>query len=414
MSELGDVLELMHTSEQRWWSLRAAGREWRHADLNLEAFMSMVERRRRGSVATFGGSSGEVEEPEESESTWRLWMEGSHRVRAEFAVGQGEIVTVVVDGSTWWSWSPSTGALTNEGSENAETGLGPGTALVHPAMILPAIDLEIRGRTTKLDRWVYEVLALPSEGEEEEENAGLLHGIGLGAEEYSLLVDGERGVLLRTEARLHGRPFLILEMDQMSFDEELAADTFALEPPSGQEFEAIPRSRSLLLEELPAAVGFTVLVPERALDDADVGVMIEAPLPRYGVPEHADITYHTFNRDETPTSMTLRESGAPMPLPDKTEWREVEGIVVCKDGHTDPPTIRVRLEMQGTHVELSSHDLPVTQLLDMGRSLVPLPRGSSVGTDSSWPEDPMGEAPAPCGRAPVNGCRGSRGPVGVP
>jgi hypothetical protein len=121
-------------------------------------------------------------------------------------------------------------------------------------------------------------------------------------------------------------------------------------------------------------VGFTVLVPERSLDDADVDVTIEPALPRYGVPEHANITYHTFNRDATPTSLILRESGAPMPLPDKADWRDVEGILVAEDGHTDPPTIRVRLETQGTHVELSSRDLPVTQLLEMGRSLVPLPR----------------------------------------
>lgn len=193
MSELGDVLELMHTSEHRWRSLRAEGREWRHQALHLEAFMRMVERRRPGSVSVFGGSSEEAEEPEEAESTWRLWMEGTHKVRAEFAVGHGEMVTAIVDGSTWWSWSPSTGALTNEGRENAETGLGPGTALVHPAMILPAIDLEIRDRTTKLDRSVYEVLATSSEDDEEGENSGLLHGIGSGAEEYALLVDAERG-----------------------------------------------------------------------------------------------------------------------------------------------------------------------------------------------------------------------------
>lgn len=71
--------------------------------------------------------------------------------------------------------------------------------------------------------------------------------------------------------------------------------------------------------------------------------------------------------------LSLRESAAPIPPPEKTEWRDLEGIVVAEDGHTDPPTIRVRLEMQGTHVELSSRDLSVGQLLDMGRSLVPLP-----------------------------------------
>jgi hypothetical protein len=297
-------------------------------------------------------------------------MEGRQRVRAEFAVGHGEMVTAVVDGPTWWSWSPSMGALTNAGSENSETGLGPGTALVHPAVILPAVDLEFRGRATKLGRLVYEVLALPT-ADEDEESLDQVHGIGSGAEEYALMVDVERGVLLRTEARLHGRPFLVLEMDEVAFDEELPEDTFVLVPQSGGEFEAVPRSRSLLLEELPAAVSFIVLVPERAPDDADVDVIIEPASPRYGIPEHACITYHTFNPDVRP--MSLIESASPIPLPDNTEWREVEEAAVGEDRHTEPPTIRVRLEMQGTHVELSSRDLSARELLPMGRSLVALP-----------------------------------------
>ena len=206
-----------------------------------------------------------------------------------------------------------------------------------------------------------------------EDGAGLLHGIGSGAEQYKLLVDAERGMLVRTEARLHGRPFLILEMDEVAFDEELPAETFMLAAPSGEEFEAVPRSHSILLEELPDAVGFTVLVPERALDDAQVDVMIESAVPRYGVPEYVDITYHRFNPEATPMSLSLRESASPMPLPEKTEWRDAGGIVVAEDRLTDPPTIRVRLEMQGTHIELSSHDLSLGQLLRMGRSLVPLP-----------------------------------------
>jgi outer membrane lipoprotein-sorting protein len=373
VSELGEVLELMHTSEGRWSSLHAEGREWRDSALNLEAFMRMVERRRPGSVARFGDSSHEAEEPEEVESAWRLWMEGTDRIRAEFSVGHGEMVIAVVDGKTWWSWSPSSGALTNEGSENAETGLGPGTDLVHPAAILPAVDLEVRGRTTKLGRSAYEVLAVPTTGNDDEEDFGLLHGIGSGAEEYELLVDAERGVLLRTVARLHGRPFLILEMDEVAFDEELPADTFTLVPPTGVAFEALPRTRSLLLEELPGAVGFTVLVPERALDDAQVDVTIEPALPRYGVPEYADITYATFPRDASPTSLSLRESAEPMPMPEETKWRDIEGLMVGEDRHTSPPTIRVRLEVRGTHVELSSPDVSVEQLFRMVRSLVLLP-----------------------------------------
>jgi outer membrane lipoprotein-sorting protein len=376
MSELGDVLELIHTSEQRWRSLRVRGREWRHAALNLEAFMRKVERHRPGSFAVLAASSREVEEPEETENTWSLWIQGRDRVRAEFTIGGGDMVTAVVDGETWWSWSPLSGANTNDGRKNAHTGLGPGIALVRPAVILPAVDLEIRGQTTTLGRLAYEVRAVPASSDDDEESSGLVHGIGSGAETYELLVDAERGVLLRTEVRLHDRPFLVLQVNEVAFDEDLTAETFTLVPPTGEEFETVPESRSLLLDELPAAVGFTVLIPERAPDDAHIDVMIEPAVPRYGIPEHAEVTYHTFPEDGQPIFLAIRQSSEPVPVAPETEWRDVEGFRVAEDRHTSPSTIRVRLERLGTYVELSSRDLSVGQLLDVGRSLVPLPHGT--------------------------------------
>jgi outer membrane lipoprotein-sorting protein len=372
VSELGDLLELMHTSEERWRWLRAEGRESRHAGLNLEAFMRAVERRRSGSVGVLANSHRKVDEPEESERRWRLWMEGANRVRAEFALGHGDMVTAVVDGSTWWSWSRAMGAQTNEGREDSETGVGPGIALVRPAALLPAVDFEVRGRATKLGRSAYAVRAIPSPSNDVEE-LDLPHALGSGADEYELLVDAERGVLLRTEARLRGRPFLILEMDDVAFDEEISADMFRLVPPAGETFETLPISRSLLLEELPAAVAFTVVVPERAPDDAEVHATIERALPRYGVPEYADITYQTFPRETPPTFVAIRQSAGPVPESNETDWKDLGGFRIGRDRHTSPPTIRIRLETLGTHVELSSRNLSVDELLDMGRSLVPLP-----------------------------------------
>ena len=88
----------------------------------------------------------------------------------------------------------------------------------------------------------------------------------------------------------------------------------------------MPRSCSLLLEEVPAAVSFVVLVPERGPDEAVVVVMIEPALPRCGVSENACITYHTFNRGATPTPpLPRRESETPMPTAEETEWREIGG-----------------------------------------------------------------------------------------
>jgi hypothetical protein len=45
----------------------------------------------------------------------------------------------------------------------------------------------------------------------------------------------------------------------------------------------------------------------------------------------------------------------------------------CEDRRVDPLLRTVRLERVGTHVELNSHYLELRDLLDLARSLVPLP-----------------------------------------
>lgn len=101
--------------------------------------------------------------------------------------------------------------------------------------------------------------------------------------------------------------------------------------------------------------------------------MIESAVPRYGSPEYVDISYHTFPGEGPPTFLALRESAEPMPEPTETEWRDIEGFHVGEDRHTSPATFRIRVESLGTHVELSSRDLSMERLLEMARSLVPLP-----------------------------------------
>ncbi len=369
MSELGDVLELINTSNERWQSLRAEGHEWRYTPLHLEAFLRRAANRRLRSVV--GGRSGVRGESEESSRQWRLWITQPNRIRAEFVAGDGESVTTVVDGTTWWSWSSSSIVVTNEGRDDVETGIGPGVTLVWPAVILPSMELEIRGRTMRLGRKAYSVLAHPASSAEDANDEAVLSGIGAGAEEYELLVDAERGVLLRSEARLHGLPFLVLEMDDVAFDEYYDAVTYM--PPAGETFEMAPVTRSILLEELSAAVGFAIFVPNQAPEDSDIHVSIESAIPRLGVPEYADITYHSMQGAGRGVFLALRESAEPMPAPSEIEWRSVEGLRVGEDHHTDPATIRIRLERLGTHVELSSRDLPLERLLDMSQSLVPLP-----------------------------------------
>jgi hypothetical protein len=107
-------------------------------------------------------ASGEPE-PEAGEETWRLWLEAPDRLRAEFAVGT-EMVTAWFSGGTWWSWSPSQGARTNEGRQNMGHGKGPGEVRVSPAPLTQVLDFELLGELTVLSRRAYRLRARPRVG----------------------------------------------------------------------------------------------------------------------------------------------------------------------------------------------------------------------------------------------------------
>ena len=52
-----------------------------------------------------------------------------------------------------------------------------------------------------------------------------------GADEYEVLVDSERGVLLRCASRLNGEDFDALEVEEIHFDERFPEDVFAAPEP---------------------------------------------------------------------------------------------------------------------------------------------------------------------------------------
>jgi hypothetical protein len=52
-----------------------------------------------------------------------------------------------------------------------------------------------------------------------------------GADEYEVVVDIERGVLLRCASRLGGEDFDVLEVEEIHFDERFDDDTFSSRQP---------------------------------------------------------------------------------------------------------------------------------------------------------------------------------------
>jgi hypothetical protein len=377
VSELGDLLELLHTSDQRWRTVRMAGREWRHEARLLEAFHREAARH-RGAVAMMWGHGTGAPKPIEREDRWALWVAPEGRVRAAFSVGEEEIVAVL-RGNQWWHWSPSTGGQTNaaDPSEGGSHGTGPGAALVETATILPALSFEITGRAEAAGRSALAVRATPVLSERDLHGPSGLHGIGSGADEYRLLVDAERGVLLRAEALLGGEPFRLLELNEVGFDEELPAETFTLELPAGQAFSAPPEYRDVPLDRLSGEVAFTVFVPEHPPVAAEPmepveprrTAMIMPAAPRWNVPLHIHLTYQLGPG----RMLTLRESAEPMPVHENQDLTPRGDLLVGEDRTSSPSRTTVRLRRNGTYVELEAMGISLDELAALAATLVALP-----------------------------------------
>jgi outer membrane lipoprotein-sorting protein len=244
VGNLGDVLELLHDAEPRWKTLRAVGRQWHHNPRASEVFerhFAAIEAGQPpGAVVRFTGyvpDGSQPPVPDENEERWRLWIERGGRTRAEFSMGN-ETVSVVFDGPTWWSWSPHAGGMTNRGATNHGHGSGPAGTLINPTALMGALRLELLGKDTLLGRDVFRVRGLPrARLGNEHENA--LHELGIGADDYLLSVDAERGVVLRSEARFRDQPFTVIEMTEVAFDADLPAETFTVVLPEGETFEDV-------------------------------------------------------------------------------------------------------------------------------------------------------------------------------
>jgi len=242
-----NIAAIMNGSRQRWRTLRAQGFEWRDHELLVEAFRREIPAGATTFEAGFAGPPLPGREP------WSLWVSLPADVRTEFQAGT-ETVTAVVRGSTWWSYSPSRGGISNEGNDRTRHGMGVAYPMTDPAAFSRALAFGPATSTTFVGRPALEVSAhaidLTSLDFTEEIEADRAQSdLGVGAAEYRLHIDAERGIVLRSEARLEGRPFRIIEMEQISFDEELPDETFTLKLPPGTSFKSMDEWKRKLFSD---------------------------------------------------------------------------------------------------------------------------------------------------------------------
>jgi outer membrane lipoprotein-sorting protein len=228
MSHLAKVLELMHTSWQRWTTLRLEGHEWRHLQTFGRAWEHHVEELHESGAANVRSialkRSDGREPAAESREDWRVWLAKPDKSRTEFQVGD-DTVTAVFVGRYWWSWSPSRGFVTNNGAPNHGHGFGPAEALIDPARHLASLQLGDVAMASFRERQAFQVTAVPRT-DDEHGFSRTFHILGTGADQYKLLVDAEVGVLLRVQADFRGHAFRVIEVDDVRVNGRFDDGTF--------------------------------------------------------------------------------------------------------------------------------------------------------------------------------------------
>lgn len=93
-------------------------------------------------------------------------------------------------------------------------------------LFLDALDLRVEGTTRKAGREAIRLVCMPVEEWDFDPEP-----LWWGADEYEVLVDAERGVILRCASRIGGEDFDALEVEEIHFDEPLPADVYTAPEP---------------------------------------------------------------------------------------------------------------------------------------------------------------------------------------
>jgi hypothetical protein len=231
MSDLGDLLELIHTAHLRPKSLRAVIRHWAQNRLAREAVERLNRRQQAGSIGSqhlLGVDVvGDDTVPATSEITYRVWgREPGRYWRVEWRDHRRENVAIL-NGQRWWSntfgdsfWTnvrPDGSIADNVGGELPSTAL---QTMFAPTGLTGQLDLQTGGRARHARRAVIAASGKASLGERLDH----IRMISLGwpyADDVRILVDAREGILLRYEMLLDGEPFMLWDVVEIELGRAL-------------------------------------------------------------------------------------------------------------------------------------------------------------------------------------------------
>ena len=369
MTRLGEVLELLHGAGERARPARLTVVEWTHRSRSAAAFdRFMAEHHgRHGAAVTHVASEGSAPAaPQETSRTTRLALESPTRYREESAGVQAGKRYQVRDGERWVVWDADWGAVTHETEQEGAPPAASYAFLLDPIAIVGAYRLDATGTVEAAGRAAQSVHAVPRTGAEGATT--IVFGLGPGADELELAIDAERGALLRADARLRGEPFRRLEVTEIAFGPIHAE---AIEPalPPGVVASGWVRPERLPLHELQRAAPFRVLAPARVPDGWRlVESLFTAARAHPAIEAEVSLVYAS---PDGAYMVVVGQRAASSTRHDWLEWTRDGELALADSGEHAEPRYHVRVERDGTLVELAGSDL--TLLRDLARALAPAP-----------------------------------------
>ena len=215
------LLELLYSAVERRRTVRATVHRWRDHAREIEVLRSCGLYRDPPPIPPEEGSWGTPARV--IESTTRLWAASPYWLRweTEFvndSVSYRESVGVK-EGELFWQQFSNGSVHSNERDERRGTMSTTEERLLDPAPLLGEYRFDISGETTMLGRAAVVVQARRRSGSRS-------HDFGPLADELAVVVDRERGVLLRVAVMVEERELAVDKITEVAFDEPIPPETF--------------------------------------------------------------------------------------------------------------------------------------------------------------------------------------------
>lgn len=384
VSELGDLLELLHDAPHGVRTLQAVITTESDAALTMRAWQRGFEESGAtmyAAVEVHGDdTAGNGDRAEESTS---IWIDLGREHAREERAGVRESLAVSRDGR-WWRWDPDNGPITDR-YEDVGTDVAQDRRWIMGGLkLLAPLRLTVQGHDTVASRRTIRCRAerRPSRAGEHNRDEWDLHTLpAFGAERYEIDVDQETGLLLRVAGYFEDRLFSETTVMEIALNGELADELFEFASPDGTPARSSSELHGrhyhdLRVAQLLELAPFRIFVPQRVPRGWEINMGFYEGSMQPPVPQSAHL--HLGSQDGT-RSVTITQCAASDAAgidewdhADPAPWQNADrnGLTIeFREANADWQPTRVRLEREGTRLLLDSTSLDAEALLDLAVSL---------------------------------------------